>query len=343
MKSPRFNEIDLLRAVACFAVVAFHFFSRGPLVGELSGLDFSTIDMVARYGYLGVHLFFIISGFVILMSTQNVSARNFLSSRAARLYPTLWAGATLTAVTAWLMPGERFDVSLTQYFANLTMVPTWIGSEYLDGSYWSLAFEVNFYLMMFLAMRLNLTRHIVPLFGAWLVVSLVNAIRPMYPVQVVFAANWAPLFVAGGLFYLARTQSWSLPRVALLVASFALAQYYGYEEAMKLNSRAGNSPVSPFVVAASITSFYAIFFLISLGRLSMPSFHAVHIAGLLTYPIYVIHQNFGFMVYELMVGYVPPMVALVLMLTIVGAAACAILKCVERPLGRNLRVRLMAA
>ncbi|RZA28395.1 MAG: DUF1624 domain-containing protein, partial [Lysobacteraceae bacterium] len=99
----RFHEIDYLRGFACLCVVAFHWFSRGPNLGLMPGVEFPQAEAVARYGYLGVHLFFMISGFVILMSAQGATPRSFAAARAARLYPALWVCATLTAGAAWLL------------------------------------------------------------------------------------------------------------------------------------------------------------------------------------------------------------------------------------------------
>jgi peptidoglycan/LPS O-acetylase OafA/YrhL len=49
----------------------------------MPGVAFPLVELAARYGYLGVHLFFVISGFVILMSAQAATERNF----AARVRP----------------------------------------------------------------------------------------------------------------------------------------------------------------------------------------------------------------------------------------------------------------
>jgi len=59
----RLHEIDLLRILAAVSVMAYHYLFSA-YAGGLSGLHFPHVDVVARYGYLGVDLFFTISGFV---------------------------------------------------------------------------------------------------------------------------------------------------------------------------------------------------------------------------------------------------------------------------------------
>jgi peptidoglycan/LPS O-acetylase OafA/YrhL len=86
----RFQELDALRGIAALLVVVFHFTMHRPQ----SELGF-------KYGITGVDLFFIISGFVIFMSINNVnSAKEFVVNRITRLYPTYWACVTTTYIAS---------------------------------------------------------------------------------------------------------------------------------------------------------------------------------------------------------------------------------------------------
>ena len=59
-------------------------------MGMVGGTTFPAIANVTKYGYLGVNLFLLISGFVILVSSDGKSPRQFVISRIVRLYPTYW-------------------------------------------------------------------------------------------------------------------------------------------------------------------------------------------------------------------------------------------------------------
>ena len=50
-------------------------------------VEFPSLHQLSRYGYLGVELLFIISGFVILMTAYNRTIQSFVASQVARLYP----------------------------------------------------------------------------------------------------------------------------------------------------------------------------------------------------------------------------------------------------------------
>jgi peptidoglycan/LPS O-acetylase OafA/YrhL len=82
----RIYQIDLFRFLAAIAVVLFHYMFRGYVQDDML-INFNTIGSFFKYGYLGVNLFFIISGFVISLSIKHNSLIKFIISRFTRLYP----------------------------------------------------------------------------------------------------------------------------------------------------------------------------------------------------------------------------------------------------------------
>ncbi len=66
----RFYEIDLLRFLAALSVVLYHYTYRGYMADHYSPVPFVGIGRFTKYGYLGVELFFLISGYV--GSSQNL-------------------------------------------------------------------------------------------------------------------------------------------------------------------------------------------------------------------------------------------------------------------------------
>ena len=85
MTKSRVNEIDLLRFIAALAVVFFHYTFRGYAADAMTIMPYPLLAPFSKYGYLGVELFFMISGFVILMTAANGSLRKFVVSRFVRL------------------------------------------------------------------------------------------------------------------------------------------------------------------------------------------------------------------------------------------------------------------
>lgn len=109
MKS-RLYEIDLFRFLAALSVVLYHYTFRAYAAHDMSSMSFQQLGSFFRYGYLGVNLFFMISGFVILLTALNKDLIGFAISRIVRLYPTFWASVTLTAVATLFIGGDRYSI-----------------------------------------------------------------------------------------------------------------------------------------------------------------------------------------------------------------------------------------
>jgi len=166
--SPRILELDALRGLAAVAVVLYHYTTRyGQLFGHRDPLVASL-----PWGHYGVDLFFMLSGFVILMTLcRTANGLKFAWGRFTRLYPTYWAAAALTFVVVSIcgLPGQ--DVSWGEALVNLTMVQALLGAEHIDGAYWSLQAELIFYGNMLVLYRLGAFRRTAATVVCWLVLA----------------------------------------------------------------------------------------------------------------------------------------------------------------------------
>lgn len=144
----RVSEIDFLRFVAAMLVVLFHYTFRGHAANNYSLTAYPEISFITQYGYLGVELFFLVSGFVIMMTASSGSLRKFVASRIARLYPAFWVCCTITFVVILSFGGDRFSANPAQFFLNMTMLNEFFNVKSIDGVYWSLAVELKFYFLV---------------------------------------------------------------------------------------------------------------------------------------------------------------------------------------------------
>lgn len=105
-----------------------------------------------RWGYAGVDLFFVISGFVITYTTRlkTLSPTEFFSRRLLRVAPLYWAVTLLTIVAAWIVPSiiSAGGVSLPLALSSLAFIPF----EKAPGNFmplvpvgWTLNYEIFFY------------------------------------------------------------------------------------------------------------------------------------------------------------------------------------------------------
>ncbi|RTL52467.1 MAG: acyltransferase [Rhodocyclaceae bacterium] len=138
-----FAELDVLRFVAAVAVMLFHFTFLAWVMPEstayrLSGgvLHFPELAPWTGAGWIGVQVFFVISGFVIAYSAEGASLASFLRSRALRLLPAAWVCASATFLIA-AGSGVAGD-----YLRSLVLSPV---GPWVDPSYWTLGIELSFY------------------------------------------------------------------------------------------------------------------------------------------------------------------------------------------------------
>lgn len=296
--SGRVNEMDLLRFLAAMAVVFYHYAFRGHAADDMSAMPYPLLANVARYGYLGVDLFFIISGFVILMTAANGSLRSFLVSRIVRLYPAFWACCTLTFVLTLLLGGYRYRADLSQYLVNLTMLSEFFHVEAIDGVYWSLFVELRFYALVTLLLLCGRIDQIEPILVGWLVATVLLLIWPIRRLNTWLITDYSANFIAGATCFLIWSRGQSARRVGLLVMAWILALWQAMHSLPGLEQHY-DTRLSSITVAGIITVFFLVMFLVATRCTGVFARRRWVLAGALTYPLYLLHQHIGFMIFNL--------------------------------------------
>lgn len=146
-------ELDTLRGIAVALVVCFHSFGFLYGLRGLSGIPKFLVALTLP-GWIGVNLFFVLSGFLItgiLLDTKKREDyyRRFYLRRALRILPLYYAVLVFLMVLARTGLVER-RVSwsfLALSFVYLANVTTLLGVPMQYGVLWSLAVEEHFYLL----------------------------------------------------------------------------------------------------------------------------------------------------------------------------------------------------
>ena len=142
----RNHTVDALRALAALWVCLFHF---------------TAATGIGAYGYLGVTIFFVISGFIVpysmMRSGYTIAAwPTFMLKRLARLEPPYLASiALILALGVFdMFRGFPQEWTAAQIAGHLGYANAFLGLPWLNGPYWSLAVEFQFYILMGLALPL---------------------------------------------------------------------------------------------------------------------------------------------------------------------------------------------
>ncbi|WP_354643697.1 acyltransferase family protein [Kitasatospora camelliae] len=348
--APRLFALDGLRLIAALSVLAFHWTALADAPEIWSGhrpAEFMpTLSRFTSYGWLGVQLFFVISGFVICMSCWGKRPGDFLVSRVVRIVPAYWAAVLMTSAVLLLVPdlGRRLareGLDGAVVLANLTLFQSSFGVKYVDGVYWTLWVELVFYLLFAVVVRMGLTyRRVVAFCGIWSVAALFAPMAKIPLLSLVVVPNEAPFFIAGIAIYLMHRFGpdlllWGVVGFSWLTAMGRIDSLKSAFEASVAHTLSWN------VVALAITLAFAAVIAIALGLLDRVRWKGLTVAGALTYPLYLIHQEAGFtLIHWLRTLGLRSAAALAVALVTVLLAAWLLHRLVERPGGKLLKRHL---
>lgn len=308
----RIGILDGFRCIAVILVMLVHYtFSytipQHPTNLYPYGARFSDVFLF-KMGYTGVQFFFIISGFVIFMTMERCrSLGEFLVKRFIRLFPALLFCSIITFVFVQLIDPQRqvpaFHNTWADFFPSLTFSDLWFWNrvfghkvEYIDIVYWTLTYEVKFYILASLVFFFKKDSF----FKNWVVWTVlvllihfafeaITRIRPLPHMELVkntidiyLFPEYIILFTLGIYFYMLFTGRQMHRGYTWLMAALVLVEmgmlHYWRERAC--------------------VAVYILLFVVFLYRaqwlrfLSTPFFAFI---GLISYPLYLLHARIGVM------------------------------------------------
>src|SRR5437868_10968226 len=155
----RIETVDMLRGFAALAVCWFHLTDTNAIAGS------GVLEKSGRYGWLGVEIFFVISGFIIPYALHRSSYTlrhfgRFLLKRITRLDPPYIVSIVIAIIVGYLetmaphYQGPPFHPGIIRTLLNLGYLNVLVGYPWLNTVYWTLAIEFQYYLMIGLAFPL---------------------------------------------------------------------------------------------------------------------------------------------------------------------------------------------
>ncbi|MFF2045269.1 acyltransferase family protein [Kitasatospora sp. NPDC058170] len=346
---PRLVALDGLRLIAALLVVFHHYvgFAGGPGRDESAWTKpawvvFPKAENVASYGWVGVELFFIISGFVICMSSWGRGPGAFFKSRVVRLYPAYWFAVLATTAVLTVWPMVRKPLGLRDTLLNLTMFQSPFGAESVDAVYWTLWVEMRFYLLFALVVWKGVTYRRVVLFCCLWTIASILVMDGRLPSAEYFAMpEYSSYFIAGMAMYLMyrfrpTALLWGIVGISWLFSVHAVSQY-----SVGLGRWLGR-PMYAAPAVLLVTLAYLVMAALALGWLDWVRGRWLTVAGAVTYPLYLLHEHIGWTGIRLLRDRVPAWPLVIGMTLGMVAAAWLVHRLVERPVARMLSTRLAA-
>jgi peptidoglycan/LPS O-acetylase OafA/YrhL len=166
-----FHYLDGMRGLAALVVVLHHALLFTGSRGDAER-DLPLIDAILSRGYLGVPVFIVLSGYVLMLPVVNrafvsstdpsmrLDLRRFIFRRARRILPPYYAALVISlgliaAIPALRHPaGTQWDTKIPVHVGDVVthallvhdISPRWIGS--INGPLWSVAVEWQIYFLM---------------------------------------------------------------------------------------------------------------------------------------------------------------------------------------------------
>ncbi len=257
-----------------------------------------------RYGNLGVQLFFIVSGFVIVKSLKDKNLKEFAINRFLRLFPLFWILCTVTYIITLTIPYSS-TVYFSEYLRSMTMFGDLFNgivgyTRLIDPSYWTLTVELIFYIGIGVFTYYFSHKKIRYFLGLWLVFS---ALAFLFGVDHNFyikllLVRHASYFVFGGALALIVAEQvkntfdkyfdWTLLFVSATFATYihprALEPYYIV------------NPLDIKIIYAIHIMFFIIIPILVYSSYYIKNTKVISFLGVLggiTYPLYLLHQRIG--------------------------------------------------
>ena len=236
--------IQVLRGVAAVLVVFYHatqFLTSHYQVAPLGNFF--------QFGFSGVHLFFVLSGFIIfwIHSSDIGKPRQFwayAAKRFIRIYPAYWVALAVLSLCGFY----GGTITAQDVYQNLGILNT---RSFIDPVCWTLAFEVLFY-MMFSSLILNRTLGII-LISYWVLgVVVVNLYAEPVPFVIPYAAQDLALFAY--IFVGKSFHSYTVLFMLGVAASYAVMQSNNLKSTTK--DMVAYASCTGGLLIFSLTAFY---------------------------------------------------------------------------------------
>jgi peptidoglycan/LPS O-acetylase OafA/YrhL len=233
----RIKEVQSLRAVAILLVAGYHYFSSWTMPIDGNNLYPGTFAGLFRHTWLGVELFFMVSGFVISMTLlRSKSPKEFAVKRFLRLWPALLIALPAVFVVGNLVGADLYQRSIGDLLISFTLIdPMLINSvfpvtvDWVTAVLWTMWVEIQFYaLAALLFFGLGRPRFV----NALIVTTVVATLLMWLPITGIVSsetvalvtpaiAGYLPWFLAGALFHRIWSDEGRPSDLLLLLAIYA--------------------------------------------------------------------------------------------------------------------------
>lgn len=294
----RVTHLDGMRGIAIILVVLFHAYAGWP--EQVPYGDAYTEIAVFKFGWLGVELFFLVSGFVISVSLEKTTTFTvFMYKRWLKLFPAMLVATILIYATLGVFYERPNGIpdSFLSALPGLLFMDWWpklVNMEVLplEVAFWTLYIEFKFYVIAgvtyFFLGRQYLTPILVFLFVFWVITYTLNTQFDLRIIQLFSGINEAlslkyfGWFAAGSTYYrYYQTANFKWLITTLLLVLFS---------ALSLRIETQGVDLGLTIAALAISALFILSFQLRFLKKILRSKPLIFF-GSISYPLYLIHNN----------------------------------------------------
>ncbi|TNC12260.1 acyltransferase [Methylobacterium terricola] len=350
--------IDGLRFCAAVSVMLFHLGCTSWRVPSSEAMmllngraQFPELLGVASVGWVGVPVFFAISGFVIAYSAEGSSPDRFFRSRFLRLAPGVWICSSVSFLIALAFLPIPAKNIVIEYIKTLVLFPA---PQWIDGVYWTLGIEISFYAIIFVLILLrkeNKIEDVMTAIGSVSAIIWIMASTPWFPGLDILASKRVSKlllithgcdFALGVLIWLmafkgVTTRRLSVAAICCLGSILQISYDTRFTETELGITSLGHIPIYIFIA-------FLLLMMLSLSLnqkihalLGSRGGWALRTLGLTTYPLYLLHTFVGVLAMRAALACgCPPLASLVIGALVAGCAALVVATKVEPMLRQQM-------
>lgn len=300
---------DVIRLAAALMVVFYHFAYWNWHECACVDATFPSLVPYSWWGWIGVPIFFVISGFVIALSAEGRTANDFLRGRLLRIAPGLWFFATLAFLVLVLTNAREFPAAAFLLAKSFVLWP--IG-PWVDGVYWSLTVEVLFYSIVFMLLAGGCFKWLWSFAAVWFLLTTLFALmcvvdlvwhypepfgQVLHTVRDSYASRYllltsGPYFVMGLAIYFIFREGLTFGRIFMLAGSFLAAEISIYFSSLEMRPQDVGVPL---IVPGLVFAAGTLAIIVSVAMSNAPGSRSrgrgqvIKLLGLASYPLYLVH------------------------------------------------------
>jgi len=304
-KKERIYSVDLIRFIAACGILLAHYLFRGYKADNLTTLNLTDLGGEwVKYCFVFIDLFFIISGFVINLSVRNSSLHHFFMSRFMRIFSVYWICLIITFGITLFFGAPRFTANFFHFLVNLTLLQELFDVPNIDGAYWTMFLELKFYCLAMVYLFFNRYKklNIQKLTYWWIGLSILYLFtHNLFIAKVVdffLMFLWSSAFAAGiimGEIY--KTKKMTLTQGIALILCFGLSVLHRLQYAAESRIYY-KTEISDSITVLAMFIIYLIMLLAVFNKLKWLNKPIYVTLGAITYPLYLLHQHIGYIIFN---------------------------------------------